>query len=1016
MTGSFQVTSTLDDDYLGFVFGYQSPDTVWGPATAINNADMDFYLFDWKQNQQTYLGYFAQEGFTINDVDGIYQYNVASVFPGFWSHINSAAFNVLATDYGVTRGWLDLTVYDFELLYTPTRALVKIDNDTIFDLNGCFEPGLFGFYNYSQDNANYWNFNYELYVDFQMQAQYVCVGDSARFSFVDTGNCNTANAFSNIASFYWDFGDGNVSYDTNAAHVYTSVDSFTVLLVATDLNGCTDTNSKQIYIQGPVDPEIGFSSACLGDSIYFQDLTVPAVGSIVGWQWDFGDGSPTSALEQPAHYYSASGNYTVQMIVQNNAGCMDTTDTVIQVLSPPTPDFGFLSACDGNANTLFDQSISSGPALVDYFWDIDNDGTVDYSGNDSSMHVFSGYGTYPVELKVLDAAGCRDSIVLNVTVDPLPIVGFDVTSVCFKDSNAFNDTSSVPLGSISDLVWSFGDGDSAFNVSSPSHRYDSVGTKVVTLIATTDKGCVGTTSANVQVYKLPFASFSTDSVCLDQSAVYTSSSTANFGTLVSYLWDFGDGDSAYTSMPTHLYSAPGLYEVNHTVVSNKGCRDTTSRNIRIYPLPTTTFSWTNNVCEGDELKLTEQSFVQQVTPYGDTIVNWEWIVDDQDTLYGRNPQITANTYRTLKVFLTATTNFGCIATYENFPQVFPLPVAQMTQDVNCEDYSSDFASASTVPTGLVSDWQWTFGDGGSASGESVKHVYNSPGYYEVELRVTTNKGCTDTMLKQVVVPGTPVIDFDFTPELGCAPLEISFTNNSSVLVGDLIYRWYVGGKEFSGLENPTLTLTTDSLEPQLFSVKLTAISEDDCYRSKTLTDAITVVPSPDAKFFLSAEDLNMFEPLATFYNNSFNSIRWDWDFGDGSESSDFAPQHVYSKSGAYDVELVAYNQYNCTDSMIKRIEVDPRTTLYIPNTFTPNGDGHNEIWAPKGFNEGQPFELIIWDRWGHKLFQSSFLGQGWDGKVKGGGFAQNGSYLYQITMETPEGEYLEYKGTFSLLR
>ncbi len=1017
ITGSFEVPTSWDNDYLGFVFGYDSPDTTWGNPFPINSADMDFYLFDWKRSQQTYLGYFAQEGFTINDVDGVYQYNTASVFPSFWSHTNSAPFNVLATDFGVTRGWNVGQTYDFELLYTPSRAVVKIDTDTIFDITGCFEPGRFGFYNYSQDNALYWNFNYELYVDFDMQAQYVCVGDTARFSFVDTSNCNSSNALSNIASFYWDFGDGSpTSTDTTPTHVYNTIDSFLVSLVATDINGCTDTNQKYIFIQGPVGPVVGHTTACLGDSVSFQDLTIPQVGSIVAWQWNFGDGSPLSTQQNPTHYYASPGSYTVQFVVQTNAGCLDTTDTVIQISDPPTPDFSFTDVCLGDSNQLMDASTPAGPILVDYFWDINDDGTVEYSNDSSISHLFSAHGTYPVELKVLDAAGCRDSVVIDVEVHPLPIPGFEATSVCYRDFNQFTDTSSVPTGVISALDWSFGDGDSASNALTTSHQFANPGLYDIVLVVTTDEGCVDSTDRTVRVYDLPHAAFSTDSVCLDKTAEFTTASVPNYGTIVSYLWSTGDGDSAHVADPEHDYNAPGLYEVNHTVVTSEGCRDTATANIRIYPLPTTVFSWTNNVCEGEELKFEEQSFVNQISPGGDSVVAWQWVFDQMDTLYGKDISYSSPTYRTLSVVLTTTSNYGCVSSFENFPQIFPIPDVDMTYDVNCEDYTSSFISNSSVATGVLSDYTWDFGDGNTAKGENVDHIFDLPGFYTVRLNVVSNKGCKDLIEKEVIVPGTPKVDFSISTSEGCSPLEVAFDNESSVSVGELRYRWYLNGQEFSGQEDPALTLRTDSLEPEGFDVTLVAISEDNCQRSFTRGDVVTVIPSPNAAFYLFSDDLNMFEPTAEFYNSSQRSIRWDWDFGDGSKSIDFAPSHIYKNSGPYDVSLVAYNEYNCENTYTRRITVEPKTTFYVPNSFTPNNDGVNDVWTPKGFNEGMPFELKVWDRWGHELFRTTNMHVGWDGTTDGSKKAPVGSYIYQINMETPEGEFKELQGTFSLIR
>jgi len=166
--GSFGVQTSADDDYIGFVFGYQSP--LSANSDSVN--DYNFLLFDWKQQTQPFGVETAQEGFSLNLVNG----NISNFLPGFWGHNDSPEFNVLATDYGATRGWADNTVYDFTLLYQDNRIKIDIEGgtgdfangQTIFDITPgdvgltSFQAGKFGFYNYSQQNVLYQGFTSEV--------------------------------------------------------------------------------------------------------------------------------------------------------------------------------------------------------------------------------------------------------------------------------------------------------------------------------------------------------------------------------------------------------------------------------------------------------------------------------------------------------------------------------------------------------------------------------------------------------------------------------------------------------------------------------------------------------------------------------------------------------------------------------------------------------------------------------------------------------------------------------------
>lgn len=156
LRGKISVLTSSDNDFIGFVFGFNAP--------ASTGNDMDFVLFDWKKADQTYLGVTALEGFALSRVQG----TITDYSPGFWGHASSTGFNVLATHYGTTLGWVSNTEYDFSILYQASRIRIDIaggafgTGTTIFDVAGSFPDGRFGFYNYSQQSVRYAGLTEEL--------------------------------------------------------------------------------------------------------------------------------------------------------------------------------------------------------------------------------------------------------------------------------------------------------------------------------------------------------------------------------------------------------------------------------------------------------------------------------------------------------------------------------------------------------------------------------------------------------------------------------------------------------------------------------------------------------------------------------------------------------------------------------------------------------------------------------------------------------------------------------------
>ncbi len=148
--GSLEVETTGDNDFIGFVFGYQRPDSA--------ESFFDFYLLDWKQGTQTFSTWTAEEGYTLSRVQGEVTGSLASGNVPYWNHSDSA-FTVIDTRYGDDQGWLDNTEYEFQLLYESNRIQITIDTTVIFDTTGTFPAGRFGFYNYSQSTVRYRGFS-----------------------------------------------------------------------------------------------------------------------------------------------------------------------------------------------------------------------------------------------------------------------------------------------------------------------------------------------------------------------------------------------------------------------------------------------------------------------------------------------------------------------------------------------------------------------------------------------------------------------------------------------------------------------------------------------------------------------------------------------------------------------------------------------------------------------------------------------------------------------------------------
>ena len=308
------------------------------------------------------------------------------------------------------------------------------------------------------------------------------------------------------------------------------------------------------------------------------------------------------------------------------------------------------------------------------------------------------------------------------------------------------------------------------------------------------------------------------------------------------------------------------------------------------------------------------------------------------------------------------------------------------------------------------------------------------GYYY--LTVTTfntdhSLSCMANDTIHIGVSPMPVADFDANRLADCTPLSVMLRPHCSFVDGEahpelnLYYDWTILDENnaivfTSSEESPHLSLTTKGK----YTVKLAVRTENGCSDSMTRFDYLTVFPQPKASFdykiasygvedggicnFVNTTDLSNF--------NTIDDVEWHWNFGDGQESTDFDGPHEYANSGLYTVTLDIFTSTGCYDQTSNTIRIPSPYYFYIPNSFTPNEDGKNDIFKPYGYGMNpEKYEMSIFERTGRMVFHTDNYEQGWNG-MDNGKPAPFGAYAYVIKTERMDGEKKEYTGTVTVIR
>ena len=318
------------------------------------------------------------------------------------------------------------------------------------------------------------------------------------------------------------------------------------------------------------------------------------------------------------------------------------------------------------------------------------------------------------------------------------------------------------------------------------------------------------------------------------------------------------------------------------------------------------------------------------------------------------------------------------------------------------------------PAGLVNNWNFGTASIISGTGWGPYTVYwNSAGVKPVILQVTDNTGCTsiDTMFANV--HPNPVADFDGIPVEGCAPIDVFFTNTSSG--GDSLYLWNFGDGGPSNDENPDHVYGSAGD----FDVTLIVTTNWGCKDTMTKTDFVHVIDHVVASFTTDAiagQEYDLSEATFKFTNTSQYADSYIWLFGDGTTPvTETNPNHTYVNVGTYQVTLIAFNEY-CSDTFtFEPIIINSWDDIVFPSGFTPNSDGHNDMFKEL-FKKGViTLHYTVYNRWGQKVFETSDPNGEWNGKFNNED-CEVGVYIWEATAMMLNGTQIFKKGNVSLLR
>jgi len=724
-------------------------------------------------------------------------------------------------------------------------------------------------------------------------------------------------ASSGNATYSWDLGNGNTATIGAPEAVYSTVGTYTVTLTVNS-GGATATATHTVTVYPP--PAVSFTAGpavVCGTAVSFTGNTSGGSGTgggggsgsastIVGWLWDFGDGS-TSSSYGPAttHSYSTPGPVGASLTVTDNHGCTATLsqNNLVQVYPAITAAFSSDKSvlCTVADPVQFTNS-SSGPGTLSYNWAF-GDGTNSTTTNPS--HVYPSAGNYTVGLTVTSSVGCSTTFTQTTPMNVANYksdFSFPNASVCSGTEVYFSDNSSPTASS---RVWKV-DGTPVYYYSPLEYYFTAAGTHTITLsnvFGTCLSSVTKTINVNANPPAVPFP-MTTQTSCSGFTVTATDLSTTNYTRAWDPQYAVTAQPGAFISSPdpgmtfANTYSYNVLYTVGLRLTNAAGCTTLITEPISVNKTNPSIY-----LSSGPPLGSCDQPVTKTFAiNYSGTLQSFYWDFGDGTTSTAASPTHTwtnPGTYATVLHYVDAG---GCPGTTNILITEIDQPIS-LTFSANpttvCTGTQVNFPSV--VTAGNPTSYSWDYGDGSGPTGVSF-HTYNTAGVYTVTLNATTAAGCTTTFTRtnyMTVLAPPGIYDGNATT---CANRNLATFTYSSNNATSLSWTFGDGS-----------STTTGGALGQVQQVQHTYAQTGTYFLSLTATNGVCTVTNSDVVRVLSKQQPVLSALNSVCVGGSLNVqlaiARNPWAISSGT-NYDYTPQFYYADGTPFNGTVGFTNPYS----------------------------------------------------------------------------------------------------------
>jgi len=806
-------------------------------------------------------------------------------------------------------------------------------------------------------------------------------------------------------SYQWDFGDGSspALNTPNPEHTYSNRNRYETKLIAINSQtGCTFTTSQWIDIKNPKAHITIYDATapCPGQPFKFEALSSTDAefflynGEVKKYLWQHQESGKEQFTDNAFQIaFPQKGTQHISLIIKDVNNCPDTATMQVEIFQPDIHyDVNYVSGCMPIKYQFNDKS-ESPASLAAWLWAFGDGQT---STLQNPLHEYADFGRYNISLEVADQYGCKNKLVSNQLVQAIEpdarFVALDST-LCEGNATTFQ---CISNSNIINYLWEFNDGTSSTE-SKPSRTFINEGSYSVKLSIVDDHDCHTSLSKPdyIKVQSYPTANFTSDALaskCYPFVVQFNNTSTGN--NLASWKWNFGENNNlSLLKDPFFIYNKPGKHTVDLITYTSFGCSDTISKKDYIdVGGPYATIDVRDSICKNTDIIFKTGEAIN--------IYDMKWDFGDG---YNSPGDIVVHQYSNSGniypiLFLRAdqdnTCNKAISDTILVLNQIAKFQVTN-NQTEGCMPLAVGFEDNSTN----AFTWEWDFNDGSTSSLQNPTHTFAAAGNYNVSLKITHPLGCSD------ITKVTPITIFPL-PQVGVSADTTICLGTYALLnaTGGVQYAW-----QPSSLTNQPQNASTEANPTINTKFKVTVTDLNHC--SDTATTNVWV----QQPLQLDLRDTSVI--IGETFSPDISDpaiLNYLWE-----------PAETVSCASCPDPDLFTLNttnytisitdttncfttKYPFTLSVIKKYSVD------VPDAFTPNGDGINDLIFVKGWGIQELIYFKVFNRLGQLIYESSDLNSGWDGSYKGI-IQPIETYTYLVEVKTYDNSRLSKKGSFKLI-